>query len=64
MQSNDEAAGDEEAADGLVELDDDKSDKGDDEGGKGGGDADASEEDEEETAIGVIVGYMRRCETH
>ena len=35
MQSNDEAAGDEEAADGLVELDDDKSDKGDDEGGEG-----------------------------
>ena len=54
MQSNDEAAGDEEAADGLVELDDDKSDKGDDEGGKGGGDADGGN---------VCGGYIQKTKT-
>ena len=37
MQSNNEAAGDEEAADGLVELDDDRSDESDDELGEGDG---------------------------
>ena len=40
MQSNDEAAGHEEATNGLVELDDDRSDEGDDEGGEGDGDCD------------------------
>ena len=39
MQSNDEAAGDEETADGLVGLDDNRSDGGDDKGGEGDGDA-------------------------
>ena len=53
MQSNDEAAGHEEAADGLVELDDDKSDEGDE------GD------DEDGDAVGgnVCGGYIQKIKT-
>ena len=51
MQSNDEAAGHEEAADGLVELDDDE---GDDEGGEGDGDADGGN---------VCGGYIQKIKT-
>ena len=51
MQSNDEAAGDEEAADGLVELDDDE---GDDEGGEGDGDTDGGN---------VCGGYIQKIKT-
>ena len=50
MQSNDEAAGDEEATDGLVELDDDRSDEGDDEGG----DADCGN---------ICGGYIQKTKT-
>ena len=50
MQSNDEAAGHEEAADGLVELDDGRSDEGDDEDG----DADGGN---------VCGGYIQKIKT-
>ena len=54
MQSNDEAAGDEEAADGLVELDDDRSDESDDELGEGDGGADGGN---------VCGGYIQKTKT-
>ena len=54
VQSNDEAACDEEAADGLVELDDDRSDEGDDEGGEDDGDADGGN---------LCGGYIKKIKT-
>ena len=54
MQSNNEAAGDEEAADGLVELDDDRSDESDDELGEGDGGADGGN---------VCGGYIQKTKT-